>query len=61
MGYTYQIPDLSESFRRWLQGEQEMIKVAEQAGYTTDQAIEILKVWYLASVADNTGAIGGRY
>lgn len=58
MAYGYQRPDPVESFRSCLRFYSELIVVAKQEGYSDDQAIEMLKVYYLDSIKDNIGMIG---
>lgn len=58
MSYGYRRPDPKESFERWLNLQSELISLAVQKGYTQEQAIELLKVLQLATIADNTGMIG---
>lgn len=61
MAYGYQRPDPKDQFRSWLRFQSELIVIAAQEGYTEEQAIEMLKVHYLAGIHDNTGLIGGNY
>lgn len=61
MAYGYQRPDPKEQFRSWLRYQSELIVVAAQEGYTEEQAVEMLKIWHLAGIHDNTGLIGGNY
>lgn len=61
MAYGYQRPDPKEQFRSWLRYQSELIVIAAQEGYTEEQAIEMLKAYYLAGIQTNTGCIGGNY
>lgn len=61
MAYGYQRLDPKEQFRSWLRFQSELIVVAAQEGYTEEQAIEMLKIWQLTGIHDNTGLIGGNY
>lgn len=61
MAYGYNRPDPAEAFRSWLKYQAELITIAEQEGYTREQAIELLKAYTLRGIEDNTGLIGGNY
>lgn len=61
MAYKYQRPDPKEQFRSWLHYQSELFVVAAQEGYTEEQAIEMLKAYYLSMIQVNTGCIGGSY
>lgn len=58
MDYRYYKPDPKECFSRWLDSQSDLIMLTIQKGYTEEQAIELLKVWQLCLIADNTGNIG---
>lgn len=61
MAYGYQRPDPKNQFRSWLRYQSELLVIAAQEGYTEEQAIEMLKAYYLAGIQTNTGCIGGNY
>ena len=61
MSYGYTRPDPKEAFRSWLTYHRDLIKIAVEEGFTRDQAIEMLKAYFLNGVEDNTGAIGNNY
>lgn len=47
---VYQQPTQEECFRKWIEGMKWRQAILEESGYTTDQAIEMLKVYELASL-----------
>lgn len=61
MAYGYQFVDPKETFRSWLRFQSELLVIAAQEGYTEEQAIEMLKIYHLSGIEDNTGMIGNSY
>ena len=61
MAYVLNRPDPVDAFRNWLRCQSKLIAVAEQEGYTREQAIELLKAYALNGIEDNTRLIGGNY
>lgn len=60
MAYGYAVSDPHKVFRSWVQYQSELIDIAVGEGYTRQEAIEILKVWKLYGIEDNTGMITGN-
>lgn len=57
MAYMNNRPDPADAFRNWLTYQSELIAIAMQAGYTRDQAIEMLKVYTLERIKVHIGVI----
>lgn len=49
--------DIKENFRMWLQEQEGLIEVAKTFGYSTGEAIELLKLWELTDINDNLDLI----
>lgn len=47
-GVMYYGSDPVENFNMWLERQKEFIQVAAKNGFTTEQAIELLKVWSMS-------------
>ena len=57
MSYMHNRPDPAEAFRNWLRYQTDLIAIAMKAGYTRDQAIEMLKVYTLEGIKVHIGVI----
>ncbi|WP_313341172.1 hypothetical protein [Lacrimispora sp.] len=49
--------DPADAFRNWLKYQTELVSIAMQAGYTRDQAIEMLKIYTLEGIKVHIGVI----
>ena len=52
--------DVKKTFRDWLTFQRDLIDIAEE-GFTRDQAVEMLKAYFLSEIDVNTSMIGDNY
>ena len=57
MAYGYMRPDPVEQFKNAIGHYGDLILAAQMMGYTEEEAIELLKIYALFSVASNLNAI----
>lgn len=53
--------DVKKTFRDWLTFQRDLIDIAEEEGFTRDQAVEMLKAYFLSEIDVNTSMIGDNY
>ena len=53
--------DVKKTFRDWLTFQRDLIDIAVEAGFTRDQAVEMLKAYFLSEIDVNTSMIGDNY
>lgn len=53
--------DVKKTFRDWLTFQRDLIDIAVEEGLTRDQAVEMLKAYFLSEIDVNTSMIGDNY
>lgn len=53
--------DVKKTFRDWLNFQRDLIDIAVEEGFTRDQAVEMLKAYFLSEIDVNTSMIGDNY
>ena len=53
--------DVKKTFRDWLTFRRDLIDIAVEEGFTRDQAVEMLKAYFLSEIDVNTSMIGDNY
>ncbi len=53
--------DVKKTFRDWLTFQCDLIDIAVEEGFTRDQAVEMLKAYFLSEIDVNTSMIGDNY
>ena len=53
--------DVKKTFRDWLTSQRDLIDIAVEEGFTRDQAVEMLKAYFLSEIDVNTSMIGDNY
>lgn len=53
--------DVKKTFRDWLTFQRDPIDIAVEEGFTRDQAVEMLKAYFLSEIDVNTSMIGDNY
>ena len=47
--------DVKKTFRDWLTFQRDLIDIAVEEGFTRDQAVEMVKAYYLYGIESNMG------
>ena len=53
--------DVKKTFRDWLTFQRDLIDISVEEGFTRDQAVEMLKAYFLSEIDVNTSMIGDNY
>lgn len=53
--------DVKKTFRDWLTFQRDLIDIVVEEGFTRDQAVEMLKAYFLSEIDVNTSMIGDNY
>lgn len=53
--------DVKKTFRDWLTFQRDLIDIAVEEGFIRDQAVEMLKAYFLSEIDVNTSMIGDNY
>lgn len=53
--------DVKKTFRDWLTFQRDLIDIAVEEGFARDQAVEMLKAYFLSEIDVNTSMIGDNY